>query len=108
MKIITATEFQAEVLTSTLPVLVDFFTPECGPCNSLAPILDELATENAGTLKIVKVDAGAEVQLSGLYGVRSAPTLLLFRGGIVVAQILGDPGKKKLQKWIAESLAPRH
>ena len=108
MKTITENEFQTEVLTSPLPVLVDFFTPTCGPCKSLAPVLEELATENAGTLKIVKVNAGTEPTLAGTYRITGVPTLLLFRGGKVVAQSLGDPGKKKLQKWITESLAPRN
>ena len=108
MKTITEKEFQVEVLTSPLPVLVDFFTENCGACKSLVPTLEELAAENAATLKIVKVNAGNEHKLSGDYKVFRAPTLLLFRGGKVAGQILGDPGKKKLQKWITESLAPRH
>ena len=108
MKTITKNEFQAEVLASPLPVLVDFFTVQCGACKTLAPTLEELATENAVTLKIVKVNAGDEQKLAADYRIIRAPTLLLFRGGKVVAQILGDPGKKKLQKWIVESLAPRH
>ena len=107
IKTITENEFQAEGLASPLPVLVDFFTPTCGPCKTLAPTLEELATENAGKLKIVKVNAGTDPTLAGSYRIAGVPTLLLFRDGKVVAQSLGDPGKKKLQKWIAESLASR-
>lgn len=105
MKTITQNEFETEVLKSPLPVLVDFFTTSCKPCVLLMPILEELAAENAKSLKMVKVNAGENTTLANSYRVQSVPTLLLFSKGNVVAQSLGQRGKKDIQKWLAESLA---
>ena len=73
--------FQAEVLDSTIPVLVDFWAEWCGPCKMIAPELDALAAETGGQLKIVKVNVDENNDLSARYGIRSIPTLLLFKGG---------------------------
>ncbi len=108
MKIITGKEFDAEVLKASSPVLVDFFTDYCMPCKQLAPILEEIAAENAATLKIVKVNAGDEQVLASSYRIASVPTLILFRSGKVVAQTAGLRPKKDLQKWITESLSAAH
>jgi len=83
------TNFQSEVLDSNLPVLVDFWTEQCGPCKQLAPVLDQLAEEMRDSAKICKIDAVANMKLATSYGVRSVPNLLFFRNGEVKDQYLG-------------------
>ncbi len=97
-KIVTITEqnFQTEVLQSVTPVLVDFWAPWCGPCKMIAPVLDEIAEEKAGTVKIGKVNVDDNGGLSQKFGVRAIPTLLIFKGGEVVSQVVGMAGKKDL------------
>ena len=85
-----------EVLQSTTPVLVDFWAEYCKPCRDLAPVLEELAAELIGKLKIVKVDAQECNDLAGVYRVRALPTLLIFKGGTVQSQTVGGIGKADL------------
>ena len=105
MKTISASEFTSEVVQSNVPVVVDFFTPLCGPCKQIAPILNEIAEERGDTLKFVKVDASVDSILAASLQIRAVPAIFFFRGGKPVAQFTGFRPKKDLEKWIGEALA---
>ncbi len=90
-----ASRFSQEVIDSDVPVLVDFWAPWCGPCRAIAPHLDTLATRFDGQAKVVKVDIDQNPQTAAQFGVRSIPTLLVFKGGQVVDQLVGNPGSAK-------------
>lgn len=97
--------FENEVLQSETPVLVDFWAQWCGPCKMLSPILDELAGEYAGKVKIGKVDVDENQELSAQYSVLSIPTLLIFKDGKVQEQHVGLKGKSELKQALDASLA---
>jgi len=97
---LTTDNFDAEVLKSPTPVLVDFWAEWCGPCKAIAPILDELATEYGPKVKIGKVNIDEQQPLAVQYGIQSIPTLLLFSKGQVADQVVGLRGKKDLQNRI--------
>jgi thioredoxin 1 len=92
--------FEAEVLQSPLPVLVDFWAPWCAPCRVIGPVVVELAKEYAGRLKVVKVNVDDHPQAPSRYGVRSIPNLVLFKGGQMRDQIVGAVPKAQLVKAI--------
>ena len=103
---VTDASFDDEVLKSNEPVLVDFHATWCGPCKAMAPALDQVATELKGKIKVVKVDVDENPRVTGTYGIRAMPTLLIFKGGKVAAQHTGAMvQKKKLEDWINSSVA---
>ncbi len=94
------TTFDQEVIKSNIPVLVDFWATWCGPCTRIAPIVEELAAEHAGKLKVGKLDVDDNQQAAIQYGVQSIPTLILFKGGEAVERIIGAVPKRVLQEAI--------
>jgi thioredoxin 1 len=95
---ITASTFQTEVLESEGPVLVDFWAEWCGPCHAVAPVLNQIAEERAGELRLVKVNIDEEPELAQRYGIMSIPTMILFEGGEPKAAALGAQPKPMLEK----------
>lgn len=97
--------FEAEVLKSSEPVLVDFFAEWCGPCKAMAPALDQVAAEMKGKVKVLKLDVDQNPAVTGEYGIRAMPTLMLFKDGKVAAQHTGAlVQKKKLEDWVNQSI----
>lgn len=98
-------EFEQKVLKSTLPVVVDFWAEWCGPCRQIAPALDEIAREKAGSVIIAKVNIDKNPTAPQKYGVRGIPTLILFKNGQAVSTKVGSLPKSKLVEWINSTLA---
>lgn len=101
---VTDKEFEAEVLKASGPVLVDFWAEWCGPCRALGPSLEALAAEKGSQIKVVKVNIDDNPHAPTKYGVRSIPTLLIFKNGQVVAQTVGAMPKSDLFKWVESAL----
>jgi len=101
---VTDENFEAEVLKSDQPVLVDFGATWCGPCKALAPIVEELAKERAGQLKVAAIDVDKARETAVKYGIMSVPTLLFFRDGEVKNQVVGAPTKTKLEDLVGQFL----
>lgn len=97
-------DFETVVVQSDIPVLVDFWAPWCGPCKMIAPILDEIAPEFAGKVKIVKINVDDNQLVAGQFGIRSIPTLLLFKNGQLVATQVGALPKNQLTVFINQHL----
>jgi thioredoxin 1 len=93
---VTENNFDAEVMKSTLPVLVDFWAEWCGPCRMVGPIVEEIATELNGKLKVAKINVDEAQGLAASFNVMSIPTLMVFKGGKVVAQMVGAMPKEAL------------
>ncbi len=105
IKHVSDSNFEGEVLKSPTPVLVDFWAPWCGPCKAIAPLLDELADDYAGRLKIVKINVDDNPNTPARYGVRGIPNLLIIKGGQVKDQIVGAVPKGHLVKAVDQALA---
>jgi thioredoxin 1 len=101
-KSVTTATFQADVLSSSKPVLVDFWAEWCGPCRMVSPILDEISTEHGEKLTIVKVNVDEEPALAQQYGITSIPALQVFHGGEVVKSIVGAKPKPQLLADLSE------
>ncbi len=97
--------FEADVLRSAIPVLVDFYADWCAPCRRLAPVIDELAEEYNGDMRFVNVNVDDNASLAVQFGVQSIPTLIFFKGGQQVAKTVGAPPKPRLVQEIAQILA---
>ena len=102
---VTDTNFQAEVIESETPVLVDFWAPWCGPCRMVAPVLEEIGAEKGDALKIVKLNVDDNQQTAAQFEVLSIPTLILFKHGQVAAKVIGALPKKRLEAELEPALA---
>ncbi len=100
----TDIDFEVDVLEASTPVLVDFWAEWCGPCKMIAPVLEEIAKEYEGKLKVVKMDVDKNQQMPAKYGVRGIPTLILFKGGKTLATKVGAVSKSQLAAFIDENL----
>jgi thioredoxin 1 len=98
-------EWDVEVLSSDTPVLVDFWAPWCGPCRMVAPLVDELADEYDGKVKFVKLNTDDNIETASRYGIRSIPTIMVFKGGEAVDQVIGFRPKSELKKSLEKALA---
>jgi thioredoxin 1 len=94
------TDFENEVLKADVPVVVDFWAEWCGPCKQLSPLVDELAAEMAGKVKVVKVNIDESPDAPTKYGVRGIPTLMIFKGGEVTDTKVGGMPKSQLSEWV--------
>lgn len=102
---VTDGTFETEVLKSDKPVLVDFWAPWCGPCRMVAPVVEELSEEYAGKVKFLKLNTDDNMNTAAAYGIRSIPTLLMFKGGQPIDQIIGFRPKGDLKRVIDKALA---
>ncbi len=104
MQAVNDDTFEAEVLASDKPVLVDFWAEWCGPCKALTPTIDAISSEMADKIKVVKVNIEDAPQTPSKYGIRGVPTLMVFKGGEIVETHIGGMPKDKLKSWIESAL----
>ena len=103
-KAVTDESFDSDVLKAPGPVLVDFWAEWCGPCKMIGPSLEEIAGELVGKLTVAKVDIDDNPMSPGKYGVRGIPTMIMFKNGQPVAQLVGAQPKAKLKAWVAQNM----
>lgn len=101
---VTDTSFKEDVLDSEIPVLVDFWAPWCGPCRMVAPVVDEIAEQYAGQVKVVKLNTDENPNIASQYGIRSIPTLMIFKGGQRVDMVVGAVPKTTLANTLEKYL----
>jgi thioredoxin 1 len=102
---VTDNNFQAEVVESEVPVLVDFWAPWCGPCRRVSPVVEEIASERADSLKVVKLNIDENQQTAVKFNVMSIPTLMLFKNGEVAKTVIGAYPKRKIEDELEPALA---
>ncbi|NJS37394.1 MAG: thioredoxin TrxA [Brachymonas sp.] len=105
IKHITDTSFEADVLQSEQPVLVDFWAEWCGPCKMIAPALDEIASSHQGKIQIAKMNVDENRDVPGKFGIRGIPTLMIFKGGTLAATKVGALNKAQLTQFIDQTIA---
>ncbi len=103
-KVVTDAEFKTEVLDSTVPVLVDFWATWCGPCQTMGPVIDTIAGEYEGRVKVMKLNVDENPQTPAQYGVRGIPTLIIFKGGAEAQRIVGAEKKEKVDEALQKVL----
>ncbi|WP_434221989.1 thioredoxin [Limnospira platensis CENA597] len=101
---VTDSTFEQDVLESALPVLVDFWAPWCGPCRMVAPVVEEIAQQYDGQIKVVKLNTDENPQVASKYGIRSIPTLMIFKGGQRVDMVVGAVPKSTLANTLEKYL----
>lgn len=101
---VDTSNFENDVLKSAEPVVVDFWAEWCGPCKMIAPSLEEIATELQGKVKVAKINIDENPELATQFGVRSIPTLLLFKNGEIVSNMVGAAPKSRLSDWIKDGI----
>ena len=101
---VTDATFDSEVIKSAEPVVVDFFAEWCGPCKAMAPALDQVAQEMAGKVKVVKIDVDQNPEITQRFRIQAMPTLMLFKDGKVIGQIVGAVPRAKIEALVAKAL----
>ena len=102
---ISDSNFESEVVNSDLPVLIDFWAPWCGPCRAIAPLVEEISSSYAGKIKVGKMNVDENQSTTMKFGIRSIPTLIMFKGGEAVDQIIGAVPKSEIERVVEKSLS---